>query len=313
MANDDDNTQVYLPLIPKLTGENNLKQWKRFIRNHINYYGLNAFFDGTAKEPTGGDEATKLKFRQNRIHALILVTSSISQEVEEQLEAAGWKDDESDPQVLWDLILVTMSKVSASSVPKLFYELMSSKLEPGVTLHTFNSNFHKIANRLTELDVPLPPKAKLLLFLKAIKDRYPKWHSSLERDFEKGTLTWEDFKNEVIWKANIEENKQDGTAHFSRKKGSNKDKDKIPRINCTLCKKSHLANWPYCSGCSKHHPGGEPKCYRLHPELRPSQNTLAQGATAPAPAPFPAPQPDQAMVAKRTQFVSSFFSIETGL
>ncbi|KAI1777701.1 hypothetical protein F4818DRAFT_439030 [Hypoxylon cercidicola] len=52
----------------------------------------------------------------------------------------------------------------------------------------------------------LHPKNKLLHMMHAIEDRYPRWYASLGRDFNKGILTWELFEEEVIKRADVEEN-----------------------------------------------------------------------------------------------------------
>ncbi|KAI1394388.1 uncharacterized protein F4822DRAFT_424867 [Hypoxylon trugodes] len=187
MASDKPEIPIDFLAVPQLKDLSNLKQWKRSVRQHATYHDLNAFFDGTAEEPKLVPE--REQYYRKRVHAMVIMTSSI-QHVEEQLEAAGWKSEtENDPKVLWDLILVALPKFAEPAVPKLFDELINASQEPGVTLHAFNSRFHYLADRLTDLDVELPTKAKLLLMMKAIKSRYPQWHNFLERDFEKGSIT----------------------------------------------------------------------------------------------------------------------------
>ncbi|CAJ2510353.1 Uu.00g050560.m01.CDS01 [Anthostomella pinea] len=215
-----------LPPIPQLLGEQNLKQWKRSIRQHAVYYDLIKFIDTHSMRP---ELPNQRKWEQDRVHAMAPITSTITA-VEEQLEAAGWdSENEQDPKVLWDLVIATFTtipNIHEQSAPQLFYELMDATLEDGVTLRAFNSRFNTVANRLAALDLPIPPKAKLLLMMRAIKHRQPLWNSNLERDFETGALTWENFQKQMILYANLEQDQ-------SWKRGSLLHLQQTPRIGAS--------------------------------------------------------------------------------
>ncbi|OTB03177.1 hypothetical protein M426DRAFT_180743 [Hypoxylon sp. CI-4A] len=156
------------------------------------------------------------------------------------------------------------------------------KLEAGVTLHAFNHRFHKVANHLADLGAEMPAKAKLLLMLNAIKARYPIWHNFVQREFEKGMITWEEFEREIIQMANMEEEEggdtKDGGA--LRPAPTAGGKPKRQKTDCKTCKKPRPAGLPHCSGCAKHHQGGEAKCYVLHPELRPVKREAGMQETS---------------------------------
>ncbi|KAK7755385.1 hypothetical protein SLS62_002612 [Diatrype stigma] len=154
---------TFLP-VPQLRGESNLAKWKLGVLQQAEYNDLTAFFESNVSEPTGDDAEKKLLWRRQRVHAMALMTSTISQ-VKAQLTAAGWRHDGSvkDPKVLWDLVCTTIPKASEQSVPQLFNELIRAKLDYGTTLQNFNARFYTVASRLAQLDVALPPKAKMFL------------------------------------------------------------------------------------------------------------------------------------------------------
>ncbi|KAI4870898.1 hypothetical protein F4820DRAFT_148479 [Hypoxylon rubiginosum] len=261
-----------LPPIPKLLGVENLEQWKRCIIQHRDYYGLKPYFDGTAKEPDDLD--ARHKYKEERIHAAILMYTSIYP-VRELLRAAGLNGLETDPKVLWDLILTAIPKLSAQSFPELLHEFKNANLERGVSLHSFNARFHVVVDRLADIGLYVCPEEKLLHMMLAIKGRYAVWYASLKRDHQDGILTWELLQEEVIRRAKIEENNHCIaflTDAKNKTRGLTKHDNKAPEVECSFCIKTYPANWPYCTDCSEHHPGGEDRCYALHPELRPQSS-----------------------------------------
>lgn len=186
--------------------------------------------------------------------------------VKDNLIAAGWKHDGSvkDPKILWDLVCKTIPKNFEQSVPQLFNEFIAAKLDNGTPFRRYNARFHYLADRLAQLDVALPPKAKMFLMWNVIKDRYPELSNYFQNVYDEGKLTWEIVESRIVTKARTEES-DPSTFRLAAAVTA------VSRIYCDTCYKNHLANWPLCNGCGLHHLGGEARCYRLHPELRPAK------------------------------------------
>ncbi|CAJ2508635.1 Uu.00g136610.m01.CDS01 [Anthostomella pinea] len=163
--------------IPILKGEINLKQWKRAVRQHATYFGILEHIETNLVLPEDATHIQKVTFTRSRVHAHMLLTSTIAP-VEAQLEAAGWDDEDDSPHTLGSLIVKNIHKVSENSVTQLFRQFMNLKLEQGMLLRDFNAKFHRLLNRLAELDLVMPEKAKILMILEAVKTRYPEWHRS---------------------------------------------------------------------------------------------------------------------------------------
>lgn len=185
------------PPVPQLTGECNLKAWKRHIYQSCIYYDLEGFLLGTEPEPQDVDEF--LRWRKRRVQCMIIITHSLrTPEIEAQLEIAGWKENEEDPKVLYDLVLSTIPKIPEQSIPELFYQLIDLKMDTVTSLSDYTIKFREITDRLQQLGLPVDDRVKMLMIMKQLKSRYPLWHTLLERDFHKGTLTWDLLMVEVM-------------------------------------------------------------------------------------------------------------------
>jgi hypothetical protein len=223
--------------------------------------------------PIPEDAVAVGKWYCNRTRVVALMTSSIGP-VQQEIYNAGWNDkSDQEPHFLYNLILKTISKKSEQNVLALIERFYLMQLEPGMTLHAFNTEMHKLITRLTQLECGFPEKAKIVKMMMSIKHRYPEWYRFLERDFNKGELTWKKLEEEVVMKSNAESVNQAGafmarpTQRPSNTYFGNNSRGKI---KCTLrgCKPSHPADWEHCKHCKRHHKGGEDNCWHLHPELR---------------------------------------------
>ncbi|KAI0850854.1 hypothetical protein F5Y00DRAFT_268237 [Daldinia vernicosa] len=183
--------------VPQLNGEDNLKAWKYSIHQYCIYYDLEGFLLGTEPEPQDACEASR--WRKRRAHCMVILAYSLrNPEITGQLKIAGWKTHERDPKVVYDLVLSTIPKLWEHLIPQLFNQLMDLKVDAVTSLHAYTIKFQEITDRLQQLGLPVDDRVKMLMVMRQVKSHYPSWHTRVEGDFQKGTLTWESLNLEII-------------------------------------------------------------------------------------------------------------------
>ncbi|KAI2780915.1 hypothetical protein F4815DRAFT_498985 [Daldinia loculata] len=174
------------PSVPQLTGEGDLKAWKRHIYQSCIYYGLEGFLLGTEPKPKDVNEVPR--WRKRRVHCMALITHSLrTPAIAAQLEMAGWEEDEEDPKELYDLVLSVIPKSSEHSIPKLFYQLIDLKVAD-TTLLDYSIKVQEITSRIQQLGLPIDDRIKILMVMRKIKSDRPRWHSFLKKDLYGGHL-----------------------------------------------------------------------------------------------------------------------------
>ncbi|KJZ71021.1 hypothetical protein HIM_09586 [Hirsutella minnesotensis 3608] len=142
----------------------------------------------------------------------------------------------------------------------------------------YQTRIQYLKRRTKELNCGFDDKACLWFTIKGLREVYPQWYTFLERDMNKGTLTWESLMTEMYAEANKEKTAMalpslaknaSGTSspqNSSTSGHSRKLQSEQTRRFCSTCNKSHWVGLPLCSFCKKHHPGGEAECFEKHPE-----------------------------------------------
>ncbi|CAJ2508665.1 Uu.00g136910.m01.CDS01 [Anthostomella pinea] len=280
---------LQLPPIPVLLGDSNLKTWNRSLKDSAQASGLWKYFTQVITP----DQEDPASLSINRAKARALMGASLVK-VEDELVAAGWDiNNEEDPKAIYDLVIKTIPRQSENNLPELFYELISAKIETGTPLAQWNTRFHLTLGRVKALGIDLGDKGAILLTLKAVKDRYPQWHAFLERDNNKGILTWKDLQTEVTRKCHEESNSKDlAFASHARNPPHNRSQqaqqqkgsdtaNQPKRTYCQTCQYSHKPDLPFHQACGRHHTGGDDSCYLLHPELKPKWEKAGGKQTTP--------------------------------
>ncbi|KJZ70290.1 hypothetical protein HIM_10334 [Hirsutella minnesotensis 3608] len=174
------------------------------------------------------------KWKRDRAKVMLIIKGSISP-VQNTLEAAGWsRFSEKDPKALYELIQRAIPKISADATGDLVAEFGTINRKTFDSLIAYQTRIQYLKRRTKELNCGFDDKACLWFTIKGLREVYPQWYTFLERDMNKGTLTWEILMTEIRF--------------------------------CSTCNKSHWVGLPLCSFCKKHHPGGEAECFEKHPE-----------------------------------------------
>jgi transposase InsO family protein len=169
-------------------------------------------------------------------------------------------------------------------------------------MQTFQNRLQFLRRRLEQLDCTMSPKLYLWVTINALKDSYPRKYEFLVRDMEKDSLTWEALMEELA----KEDSKEKTTLLLSTQVNNSKKN----RIHCTSCRYPHAADWPLCPGCNKHHPGGEDKCFVLHPELKEAHERKKKEAKEAKDGKSSTQQPSQRAAPTSIGFNSSLVSIK---
>ncbi|KJZ70069.1 hypothetical protein HIM_10530 [Hirsutella minnesotensis 3608] len=210
---------------------------------------------------------------------MLIIKGSISP-VQTTLEAAGWsRFTEKDPKVLYELIQRAIPKVSADATGDLVAEFGSISRKTFDSLMAYQTRIQYLKRRTKELNCGFDDKACLWFTIKGLREVYPQWYTFLERDMNKGTLTWENLMTEMYAEANKEKtamalstlskNSNEASAP-QRSSGppaqSQKPQSEQTRRFCPTCNRSHWVGLPMCSFCRRHHQGGDAECFAKHPE-----------------------------------------------
>ncbi|KJZ68226.1 hypothetical protein HIM_12383 [Hirsutella minnesotensis 3608] len=228
--------------------------------------------------PEPVDPAERGQWKRDRAKVMLIIKGSISP-VQNILEAAGWsRFTEKDPKALYELIQRAIPKVSADATGDLVAEFGSINRKTFDSLMAYQTRIQYLKRRTKELNCGFDDKACLWFTIKGLREVYPQWYTFLERDMNKGTLTWESLMTEMYAEANKEKTAMalpslaknaSGTSspqNSSTSGHSRKLQSEQARRFCSTCNKSHWVGLPLCSFCKKHHPGGEAECFEKHPE-----------------------------------------------
>lgn len=185
---------VPFPKCVDLEGQDNLCEWKYSIVSYCEYYNLEHHLNGMATVPATDDE--KRVFNRRRLLCAAILKST-TRRVRGILNAAGLRDDEGDPHVIYQLILQTIFPKISGRVDEVWKQLFTLKLDPGVTLRAFNERFNQYADKLADLGCGLTDKAKTIQLMESIKGRDSEWDKFLYWLFHRDGLTWDVLQEEI--------------------------------------------------------------------------------------------------------------------
>ncbi|KAM4064135.1 hypothetical protein HRG_012855 [Hirsutella rhossiliensis] len=186
---------LQLPKIPILKGESNLEEWKDMLIQTLEVQDLEDYILAEVPEPV--DQAERGKWKRDRAKVMLIIKGSISP-VQTTLEAAGWsRFTEKDPKVLYELIQRAIPKVSADATGDLVAEFGSISRKTFDSLMAYQTRIQYLKRRTKELNCGFDDKACLWFTIRGLREVYPQWYTFLERDMNKGSLTWENLMTEM--------------------------------------------------------------------------------------------------------------------
>lgn len=270
-------SSLQLPKVPILKGESNLEEWKDMLIQTLEVQDLEDYILKEVPEPV--DLTERGKWKRDRAKVMLIIKGSISP-VQSTLEAAGWnRFTEKNPKALYELIQRAIPKVSADATGDLVAEFGSISRKTFDSLMAYQTRIQYLKRRTKELNCGFDDKACLWFTIKGLCEVYPQWYAFLERDMNKGALTWENLMTEMYAEANKEKTAMalptlaknaNGASTPQHNSGSsglsrNPQSDQNKKF-CSTCNKSHWVGLPMCSFCKKHHRGGEDECFEKYPE-----------------------------------------------
>jgi len=122
--------------IPILKGEDNLNQWKVNLKRALQLQKLDKYIFTNVEKPVDAEAIEK--WTEERIKVSHALGSSLTdKKIKQMLVNNGWDIAEEDPKVTYDLVLKTVTGISAISTLSLINEVVTIKRSAFATIADF--------------------------------------------------------------------------------------------------------------------------------------------------------------------------------
>ena len=254
-----------IPHLIKLKGDDNLMEWKESVRGTFSIFRLLCFINNKPDVPAATTSLkARVKYLRDRAKAHQLLRVSV-EPIIDILQTCGWKDVDDRPQVLYDLAVKAVSRVTDEawcntldglttravtrvnddSWCNVADEVMSLDATKFDTLRAFLTRFSYCIKKLEDAGVEYSNKAKQAMIIKGLKRYDDVWVTFLKYQLQANSITFEGLIALVLAKEN--EQSSNNTTAITRSngtaQGSNNNDD--GNGHGILCKNR---------ACSKRHP-----------------------------------------------------------
>ena len=304
MADEDLTIRYTVPPVPKLKGRENLRTWETLLEANAVEFGFENHYKASIPEPesipedatTAQKDEYKKEYKRWRLcnwRAWTVIRNSI-EPVLKHLEANGYNDDNRDPYILYTAVQNTIKRVNASSKQAMMDELSEIRASNYSTIRDFHLRFVELRRELSTLNQIYDDDWCVNRIMKAMESVNPRWVEAAKFQQMGGTFTYtlclehltrlgdeETMRFQLSATANDRPkhhnssnlqsptSKQNQSSSHSANSNNNK---KNERWFCERHKKWHSKDTQYHDKCGACHPGGDARCFKLHPELKDQQN-----------------------------------------
>jgi len=303
MADEDLSIKYTVPPVPKLKGRENLRTWETLLEANAVEFGFENHYKATIPEPnpipenasTAQKEEYKKEHKRWRLcnwRAWTVIRNSI-EPVLKHLEANGYNDDNRDPFILYTAVQNTIKRVNASSKQAMMDELSEIRASNYPTILDFHLRFVELRRELSALKQIYDDDWCVNRVMKAMESVNPRWVEAAKFQQMGGTFTYtlclehltrlgdeETMRLQLSATANDRPkhqnssnlqsptNRQNQSSSHPANPNNNK---KNERWFCERHRKWHSKDTQYHDKCNACHPGGDTRCFKLHPELKDQQ------------------------------------------
>jgi len=264
-----------IPLVEKLTRQEDFPVWRNRVINALGRYDLDRYITKTVPEPE--DDSTKAQWRIDRADVNDYLQATVpSHTVWSVLTGMGWDSTNKDPKITFDLLSQYFEKGSATADYDMLRELVNIRRASFDKMEMFQLRINYLRQRLATSPLKQQEEAYLWCALQGIEKEYTDLYNRSVVKMQAGTLTWGDLMAEfrqlavteasqpamATVKANntntITNNKKDQAAGY---RGTD-------AVACATCGRNVKKDQIYhCRDCGWH--TKTPTCYRCHPDRMP--------------------------------------------